>query len=179
MTPIRIQVTSELHAELAPQRPPGAEKCRTDADLVVVAGDVGRAPGAPMLARRMFPDAPYLVLIAGNHEHYGTGMTVDTELAALRACAAAPSREGARIHRLKDGAAVIAVWVTRIRVLGCALWTDYALFGAPDAGMVACARTMTDHRLIRDQDECRVRPEELRRRHARSRRLLTDALATP
>lgn len=179
MAPVRIQVLSDLHAELAPGRLPGAAECGTGADLVVVAGDVGKAPDAPMLARRMFPDAPHLVLVAGNHEHYGTGMAVDKGMAALRAAATALSREGARIHVPEDDVAIIAVRDVRVRVLGCTLWTDYGLFGAPDAGMAVCARAMTDHRLIRGRDGRAVRPEELRLRHARSRRFLADALAAP
>lgn len=179
MTPVRTQVLSDLHAELAPGRLPSAAECGTGADLVVVAGDVGRASDAPMLARRMFPDVAHLVLVAGNHEHYGTGMTMDGGVAALRDGAAALSREGARIHVQEDEAAVIAVRDVRVWVLGCTLWTDYALFGAPEAGMAACARTMTDHRLIRGGGGHAVRPEELRLRHARSRRFLTAALAAP
>lgn len=45
--------------------------------------------------------------------------------------------------------------------------------------MAACARAMAEHRLIRSREARAVRPEELRLRHARSRRFLADALAAP
>jgi len=176
---MRIQVLSDLHAELAPRDLPGEGTCHTDADLVVIAGDLGRAPDAPALARRMFPAAQHVVLVAGNHEHYGTGLTIDDGINASRRAADAISRPNATVLFLENEAATLATRTGTVRVLGCTLWTDYALFGSPLEGMAACGATMADHRLIRGTDGRAVRPEELRRRHARSRRFLAAALRTP
>ncbi len=176
---MRIHILSDLHAELAPGALPIKGACDTGADLVVIAGDLGRAPDAPALARRMFPATPHLVLVAGNHEHYGTGLTIDGGSAALRAAADAASRPDATMQALEDEAALIPTRTGTIRVLGCTLWTDYALFGSPVDGMAACSGSMADHRLIRGTEGRTVRPEELRRRHARSRRFLAAALRTP
>lgn len=96
----------------------------------------------------------------------------------LRRAADATSRPDAAVRFLENEAAVIATQAGIIRVLGCTLWTDYALFGSPLDGMAACGATMADHRLIRGTDGRAVRPEELRRHHARSRRFLA-ALRTP
>ena len=56
MTPIHVQVISDLHPELAPRPLPGAEKCRTDADLVVVQLQVMPEPRSAVSGQPGDPD---------------------------------------------------------------------------------------------------------------------------
>ncbi|HEY6239973.1 MAG TPA: metallophosphoesterase, partial [Burkholderiales bacterium] len=60
---MRIRIYSDLHLERAPFAPPA-----DDADLVVLAGDIGNGAAGIDWARETF-DKPVLYL-AGNHEYY-------------------------------------------------------------------------------------------------------------
>ena len=66
---MRIRVLSDLHLEHhAPPDglpPPHAGQ----ADVFVMAGDIGRGPDALQWARRAFPDVPVL-FVSSNHEFY-------------------------------------------------------------------------------------------------------------
>ena len=105
---MRIQVYSDIHLEHAPFSPPGS-----NADVVVLAGDIGNGTAGIEWARATFR-APVLYL-AGNHEYYeGEFESVNK---AMRAAA---------------GGGVELLDCTRVVVggalfLGCTLWTDYSL----------------------------------------------------
>ena len=109
---MKIHVLSDLHTEFAPFHPP-----ETDADVVVLAGDVGVGTrGVPMI-REWFPDRP-VVYVAGNHEFYREAIPRLSEKIAGAA-------EGTRVHYLENRAVVIG----GVRFLGCTLWTDFDVFG--------------------------------------------------
>jgi len=59
---IRIQVLSDLHVEFGPHAEPSPAELATDADAVVLAGDIARSPDAVAVAARMFPDVPLLIV---------------------------------------------------------------------------------------------------------------------
>lgn len=63
---MKLHVLSDLHTELADFSPPA-----TDADVVILAGDIGVGFGGIEWASHRFPDA-FVVYIPGNHEFYGT-----------------------------------------------------------------------------------------------------------
>jgi predicted phosphodiesterase len=106
---MRIAVLSDLHLEIAPFEP-----AQTDADLVVLAGDIDNGTRGLEWARRVF-DAPILY-VPGNHEYYGGEFgRVQDELA------------GAALSygiELLDCSERI---IRGVRFLGCTLWTDYSL----------------------------------------------------
>lgn len=62
---MRIRILSDIHIEFEPYRPSEVE-----ADLVILAGDIGVGLDGIRWAQRHFPDLP-VVYIAGNHEYYG------------------------------------------------------------------------------------------------------------
>lgn len=110
---MRIALLSDLHLSVLPMEAP-----RTDADVVVLAGDLGRPAEAMAFARRF--EQPTL-FVAGNHEHYGSDL-VSTHK-ALRAHA-----RGSRVQVLERNA-----WLHQgVRFLGCTLWSDYRLYGSPE-----------------------------------------------
>lgn len=108
---MKIQVVSDLHLSVWP-----FELLGTDADIVVVAGDVGR----PKMAIEWLAAIPKRVLfVAGNHEFYGGA--IDTTRAELKQLA-----RGTRVQVLDDDETIL----DGVRFLGSTLWTDFMLFGA-------------------------------------------------
>lgn len=168
----RIAVYSDLHLEFIPWTPP-----RTDADFCVLAGDIYtrcRCLPAVMADAGAVFGCP-VVMVAGNHEHYGG--KIDRTLDKMR-----PVAETKGIHLLENEQIVLS----GCRVLGCTLWTDFRLFaGDDDARMrmdaAFCADRMTDFRVIRvAQDMYRkFRPKDAGGIFAGSVAWLAERLAVP
>jgi predicted phosphodiesterase len=113
-------------------------------DLVVLAGDVHNGLRSVVYAEQV---AAYLsvpvVLVAGNHEYYHQQMEL------LRpALFSAASRTSGQVSFLDNSLATFEIHGRRIHVLGCTLWTDYALYGDAQAAMNFAQRHMNDFRLI-------------------------------
>lgn len=160
---MKIHVLSDLHTEFEPFDPPA-----TDADVVVLAGDVAVGMAGLEAARDWFPDTP-VVYVAGNHEHYREAIP----RLAVRMGAAA---RDAGIHFLENAATVIG----GVRFLGCTLWTDFDLLGERGRCMEEAAAVMNDFRLIRVSPEYRrFKPRDAREVHGRSLRWLLDELDAP
>jgi len=109
---MRIRILSDLHNELDRFDPPAV-----DADVVVLAGDIGSGTKAIYWARETFPDRP-VVFVAGNHEYYNDNLS----RTALQMRWAA---EDTNVHVLDNHEVVI----DGVRFLGATLWTDFELFG--------------------------------------------------
>jgi Icc-related predicted phosphoesterase len=107
---MKLHILSDLHTEFSDFSPPG-----TDADVVVLAGDIGVGTGGIDWAKRQFSDARVLY-VPGNHEYYGHDIG-DTDLLA----AVAP----ANVQVLNDDTCEIE----NVRFLGTTLWTDFRLYG--------------------------------------------------
>jgi hypothetical protein len=133
---MRIALLSDVHLSVHPLAAPP-----TQADVVVVAGDVGRPAAAIAWAREFARPA---VFVAGNHEFYG-GDLVGT-LTALREAAA-----GSTVHVLEHDA-----WHHRgVRFLGCTLWSDHRLYATPQESALGLQQATT---LVRDFSRIAVSP---------------------
>lgn len=160
---MKIHVLSDLHAEFAPFEPP-----RTEADVVVLAGDTSVGTRGIDLAAAWFPDRPVLYL-AGNHEYYSEAVP------GLNRKLAAAARE-AGVHFMENTELAIG----GVRFLGCTLWTDFELFGERHYSMDAARALMNDFRLIRvDPEYRRFRPDDARAIHHHSLNWLTRRLDAP
>jgi predicted phosphodiesterase len=159
---MRIAIYSDLHREIEP-----FAAQRTDADLVVLAGDIDNGVAGVEWAQRSF-DVPVLY-IAGNHEFYdGEFHAVTTALAAAAA--------GSHVHVLDCGERV----VDGVRFLGCTLWTDYSL--APEdqrATVKEQSRTRNPDYALIQFGERAFAPEDASELCARHRAWLTQQLSTP
>jgi predicted phosphodiesterase len=156
---------SDLHLEMESWRPdwrsllPGRRGVRHptrgpllnrvgDVDLVILAGDIHNGLRGVVYADQVaqYFDVP-VVMIAGNHEFYHHDMAV------LRpAMCKAVLKTAGRVRFLQDDAASFEIAGETIHVLGCSLWTDYALNGDAPAAMAYAQSTMNDHALIRLND---------------------------
>jgi predicted phosphodiesterase len=125
---MKLHILSDLHLGSGGFEPPA-----TDADVVILAGDIARPSESVPWARRFGKPVLY---VAGNHEFYGG--SIDGTIGTLRrACA------GSNIQVLDDDEILLG----GVRFLGATLWTDFALFDDPARQAEAMAEAQ---RLIRD-----------------------------
>ena len=111
---MKIHILSDLHTEFSDFDPP-----ETDADVVVLAGDIGVGAVGIEWASRNFPKVP-VIYIPGNHEFYGHDVRDVGQLLA-----AAP----ANVQVLRDDVCEI----DSVRFLGSTLWTDFKFSGEGEA----------------------------------------------
>ena len=158
---MKLHILNDLHIEFGDFEPPA-----TDADVVVLAGDIGVCVGGLRWASERFPDRP-VIYVPGNHEFYHHDIALIDELKAQAAD---------HIHVLNDDQVVI----DGVRFLGSILWTDFALFGEADKffAMQQARQQMTDFSIIQNNGQ-RFTPEDAIRLHTASRDWLTVMLAEP
>lgn len=180
---MKLLVLSDLHIEFGTFDVPKD----VEYDVAILAGDTG-VPGEKVIrwAKRQstFGRAKAVIVLAGNHEFYGTVMQRQL-LSMRRACA------DSRVHFLDCDQVVL----DGVRFLGCTLWTDFALaIDSPDGrrwdthfAMDACRKVLTDYQVIRlqvgqDRDGAIVRtlrPEDTLSIHRHHRAWLRAALLEP
>lgn len=134
---MKLHILSDLHLEFSEFEPPA-----TDADIIILAGDIGKGNKGVYWARETFPDKP-IVYVPGNHEFYGT-----QRLETLRLLRFAGQQTGVQI--LDENEFILG----DIRFLGCTLWTDFLLFGKErkNASMYDGKIFLNDFRLIQDEE---------------------------
>ncbi|WP_447555503.1 metallophosphoesterase family protein [Vreelandella sp. EE22] len=136
---MRLRVLSDLHLEHFPD---GRALPEVEADVVILAGDIHRTVEGLLWARARFPDHPILY-VPGNHEFYGTCLSVHRQALA---------REAGRLGiELLDNRAVT---LGGVRFHGTTLWTDFALYGDDPirtlTGMQKASHVMADFQIITD-----------------------------
>lgn len=166
---MRLRILSDLHLEHFDVEP---ELPQVSADVVVLAGDIHRQGEGLAWAAERLQGMP-VILVAGNHEFYGTRMT---ELRAQMREEA--ERRG--IHFLDNDAVVI----DGVRFLGTTLWTDFALYAAdeghePLVTRELAYRLMQDFHLIEHPQGEVFTPEACQALHREARTWLETELATP
>lgn len=156
---MKLHILNDLHIEFEDFTPPA-----TDADVVILAGDIGVGVEGLRWAVARFPDRP-VIYVPGNHEFYHHDLLLIEELKAH-----APEH----IHILNDDQVVI----NGVRFLGSILWTDFALFGEPDKffAMQKARQQMTDFSIIQNDGQ-RFTPEDAIQLHMTSRDWLAAMLA--
>jgi len=111
---MKLHILSDLHTEFADFSPPD-----TEADVVVLAGDIGVGLGGIEWAARCFSQQP-VIYVPGNHEYYGQDIGTTDELKT-----AAPDN----VHILNNE----TIERDGVRFLGTTLWTDFKLYGEGEA----------------------------------------------
>jgi Icc-related predicted phosphoesterase len=158
---MKIHILNDLHTEFE-----DFVVSTTDADVVILAGDIGVGMEGLRWAKARFPNRP-VIYVPGNHEFYHHDITLIDELKAE-----APDN----IHVLNDDQVVI----DGVRFLGSILWTDFDLFGEADKffAMEQARRQMTDFSIIQNRGQ-RFTPEDAIKLHTASRDWLAIMLAEP
>jgi len=135
---MKIALLSDLHLSVHPLPAPAL----ADADVIVLAGDLGRPAAAVDWAKQF--GGPTL-LVAGNHEFYGSDIA-STE------------------HELRErtrGSSVVFLerdeWGhDGVRFLGCTLWADHRLHASAAQREEGLRQSMA---LVRDFSRIRVAPD--------------------
>ncbi|WP_070987917.1 metallophosphoesterase [Halofilum ochraceum] len=144
---MRIQVLSDIHAEVDPRRA-HFDVVDLGADLVILAGDIDHGGAGVRWAAETWPTTP-VVYVLGNHEHYTTRLGEALERA--RAAAA-----GTNVHVLERE----SVTVRGVRILGATLWTDLNLVGDPAFARAALGQAFPDYKAIESPAGGPLRPVE-------------------
>lgn len=166
---MRIQLASDLHLEHLENWFSGEQTISpaNGADVLVLAGDIGRGTSA----LNLFRDWPVPVLyVAGNHEAYGS--TWAGSIAGLREAA-----QGTSVQFLERD----VVDFCGVRFLGCTLWTDYRLRSNRTQSqlMENAEIRIADHRQIQSDAGGYFTAADALREHETSRAWLTSELARP
>jgi 3',5'-cyclic AMP phosphodiesterase CpdA len=130
---MKIWLLSDLHIDIHPYQP-----IETDADVLVLAGDIAEGTLGAKWARNEFQHIPTVIYVPGNHEYYGSSIQqIDQELHALQT---------QQFHVLQCGELTIG----QTRFLGCSLWTDFCLYGSEqqEIAMFAAQNGLADYRWI-------------------------------
>jgi len=143
-------------------------------DLVVLAGDIHNGLRGLVYAEQVaaFLEAP-VVMVAGNHEYYHHDYAV--LLPALRHAA---ERTHPRVQFLENAAATFTFGGETLTVLGCTLWTDYALHGNARESMAYAQQMMNDFNFI-SMGNGAFTPWETRATHEESLAWLRNGIAGP
>ncbi len=110
---MKLHLLSDLHLNVSRLEIP-----RTDADIVILAGDIARPKEAVAWASGFAQPVLYVI---GNHEFYGGH--IDGTVQDLRRLSAGT---GIRVLDCDQ------IAMNGVRFLGMTLWTDFMLFGAGD-----------------------------------------------
>lgn len=158
---MKIQIMSDLHNEFG-HRP----IVRTDADIIVLAGDIATKTGAIPWIQDVYRDTP-VVYIAGNHEYYHSDIiTIDEKLRTLT--------KNTNINFLQNKAKIIK----GIRFLGTTMWTNFTFDGEEWKSYYInyANRSMNDFSLIKYDGErfTALRSVEL---HNEAREFLKSSLS--
>jgi Icc-related predicted phosphoesterase len=158
VVPMKLHVLSDLHTEFGDFDPP-----ETDADVVVLAGDIGVGTDGVEWAARQYRKVP-VTYVPGNHEYYHFDIGITEQL---------KSSAPANIHVLDQD----AYEIEGVRFLGTTLWTDFKLYGEGEAWFSRreAKRSIDDFRSIRNGARP-FTPEDSVRLHEMSRAWLVGEL---
>lgn len=179
---MRIHVLSDIHLEFSDFKPPW-----TEADVVVLAGDIGHhTHGIDWAIKNWWGLPPWddaasgyakpLLYVLGNHEAYHAEYHgIRRELQRRAAWARS---QGAQLWVLDND----CVEIDGVRFLGTSLWTDYRLYG--DGAQMAFAmreaeRRLTDHQVIRFAPHGVFKPSHALNLHREAVAWLSGELSKP
>lgn len=154
---MKFHVLSDLHLDHRPYTP-----VKTDADVILLAGDIAQGYEGLFWATAHFPDKP-VIYVPGNHEFYEHDLSgwVDK---ARRLAGGNPL-----LHVCQETEVRFAMpGSSPVTVLGCTLWTDFELYGAYRRDIVghAVEKVLADYRYVRKGRQ-RITWQAIAAEHAR------------
>jgi len=161
---MRFALYSDLHLELKAWEPPAL-----DAEIMILAGDIGRHTRGLAWAAAMFRQP--VIYVAGNHEYYEAHLGL---LAQLRK----PAWEHSGVHFLERS----SLEVNGVRFLGCTLWSAFDLYGADTQqalAMTTARRKINDYWMINAKGGKRLEPRDTLKLHRTAVRWLDAELSKP
>lgn len=167
---MKIQILSDLHIDsYVRQAQPIGHIPKTDADIVLVAGDTANS-GMAWLQEQAARLAVPIITITGNHEYFNEDVLHFDEKLATWDNYDAVSNQGVKVLQCQ------CVDIGEVRILGCTLWTDYQCQADADTIEIS-KRFMRDYKQIYAGSEL-FSPELSMQLHAKQRQWLQQALKT-
>ena len=158
---MRLHILCDLHLEFGPVEIPA-----TNADVVILAGDMHVGTKGAAWALQQFPTTPIIYLM-GNHEFYHNSLPALTGTIQR-------GTAGTHLHLLENS----AVEINGYTFLGCTLWTDFSIATDPEAAMRVAEERMNDYRIITNSNEKgALRARDTARMNRESVAWLADQLA--
>ncbi|WP_299189070.1 metallophosphoesterase [uncultured Psychrobacter sp.] len=167
---MKLQILSDLHIDsYARQSHPIGHIPKTDADVVLVAGDTANSDsGMPWLQEQAARLQVPLITIAGNHEYFNEDVLHFDKKLATWDNYNVDSQLGVRVLQCQH------LDIGEVRILGCTLWTDYQ-YQANEDTLVVAKRFMRDYKQIYAGDAL-FSPEVSIDLHIQQRQWLKQAL---
>ena len=118
---MKLQILSDLHIDsYAKQSRPLGQIPKTDADIILVAGDTANGDtGMPWLHEQAKRLKKPILTISGNHEYFGEDVYRFDEVLGTWDNYEADTQQGVRVLQCQY------MDIGEVRILGCTLWTDY------------------------------------------------------
>ncbi|SAK91409.1 phosphoesterase [Caballeronia calidae] len=163
---MRFQIASDLHFEcMKDDKRLFGPLVSVPSDALILAGDIDRIDRV----RERFLAWPTRVLyVRGNHDSFFTGY--EPEIGRL--ANASSDEQFSFLNK--------SCWTHNgVRVIGCCLWTDFALLGRRDDAMLLAQSGAADYRCIRRMDGRPLTPEDTRFEHELTVQWLSKQLRTP
>ena len=156
---MKVQIVSDLHIEFVDFTLP-----ETDADVIVLAGDIGVGLGGLEWIDTQSIDKP-IIYVPGNHEFYKHDICLIDKLC---------SNASSNIYVLNDE----MIEIQGVRFLGSTLWTDFELFGLTDKyfSVQQAKKNMADFSVIKKGSK-NFHPDDSIRLHNQSAGWLKCMLA--
>jgi predicted phosphodiesterase len=177
MSKIKVQVLSDIHTEMPAYDLEDEQKYyHTDADLIIVAGDIAKSDSVVKNLYSLFPGKT-VVFVAGNHEHYTTGRTIEEDINLIRH----------QVKQINDYGLMEAIFLENdvhilnmkginIRLIGGTLWTDFDLFHDAKNDSLRVKNSLNDYYVIKGEDGQKLKPEETLSRHKITKNIIMDEL---
>lgn len=127
---MKIHVLSDLHIEFSPV----VHRAPHEADVIILAGDIGEGTDGLEWARKTFPDNRPIIYVAGNHEFYSHDLSLISTL-----------RKKAKELNIQFLENDVFEW-NGVRFLGCTLWTDFNNWSRSDVQLALTK--MSDYKKI-------------------------------
>jgi predicted phosphodiesterase len=169
---MKLQILSDLHIDsYIRQSHPTGHIPKTDADIVLVAGDTANSDiGMPWLQEQAARLQVPLITIAGNHEYFNEDVLHFDKKLSTWDNYDSESKQGVRFLQCQH------IDIGEVRILGCTLWTDYQ-YQANEETRAVAMRFMRDYKQIYAGSEL-FSPEMSIQIHAKQRQWLKQALIT-
>lgn len=136
----KLQILSDLHNEFYGKFIPVPDITSTDADIIILAGDIDKGTkGVQWAIEQSKKLNKPIVYVPGNHEYYGYDL--EEMLAEMRWLA-----EGTEVYVLNND----SINILGVRILGATFWTDYNVDPATSQAkaMDIVGQALNDHFLI-------------------------------
>ena len=175
---VKFGIVSDIHGEFWNQHSlakiGGLIKEQTkEADIMLLAGDIGSGPQAVKLANYLWPDKP-VCMVAGNHEYYDY-IVEDAEFAMTDTAS-----RMSNMHFLNRDVYLNNDFEKSIRIIGTTLWTDYELYGTQQLSMLHAQKNLADFFLIyKNEQKEKITPEDVLQWHIRDKEWIQQELDKP